>query len=396
MQAHMKNARSKCRGFYLSRLQNDIDVLSTKSPRLSPATQSSLDGDQRALSPRTNSSGGPEEPIADEAFHFLDDDQHVDLNVCLHKIPRLRLGDSSHLHSHRIWTMPMLPRKWILRKRMNSETQAVSASPVKDLKANLKTRCVTLAFSRRPFQQRCFKLQEGLHISDAALDIDDFNEENYGPIEDNIAPDDDEVVEIRLRELGLPTAVDHDFDDFNNLDEADEVGPDVEEEEEVDTQNVQQANANGGGGGRMPKPATRTEEFEGAGRTYGRGLHLFDRIEKEDRFSEERNENPFYPFASRMEWDFGDKLESTGASMASIDGVLHSEYVRIVFTSPYETFADMHNQCQKNPLYYNSAEKLRELMELLPGGPKWRSQIIELKGGSTKRPLFFFYRSTLR
>ena len=52
-------------------------------------------------------------------------------------------------------------------------------------------------------------------------------------------------------------------------------------------------------------------------------------------------------------------------------------------------------QVQKRPLSFTSARALRAKVELLPGGPCWKSKTIIMPGGATKTPLVLYYRDGL-
>ena len=53
------------------------------------------------------------------------------------------------------------------------------------------------------------------------------------------------------------------------------------------------------------------------------------------------------------------------------------------------------SQVQKRPLSFTSARALRAKVELLPGGPQWKSKTIVIPGGATRTPLVLYYRDGL-
>ena len=72
------------------------------------------------------------------------------------------------------------------------------------------------------------------------------------------------------------------------------------------------------------------ECYPGASANYGRG-HTFMDTFNADRFSSERQNNLFYPFSSKAEWEFASWLASSGLSMAAINKCLSLD---IVCSSP--------------------------------------------------------------
>ena len=70
------------------------------------------------------------------------------------------------------------------------------------------------------------------------------------------------------------------------------------------------------------------EYFTGASTTYGRDNNFMDNFDH-DTFSEERKENPYYPFASRSEWEFVCWISQSHLSMALTNSLLSSSMVSI-------------------------------------------------------------------
>ena len=69
--------------------------------------------------------------------------------------------------------------------------------------------------------------------------------------------------------------------------------------------------------------------FPGASARYGRGPTFMENFDS-DRFSEERAVNPYYPFASRSDWEMGAWLLRSGLSMAAINEFLSLEIVSLI------------------------------------------------------------------
>ena len=69
------------------------------------------------------------------------------------------------------------------------------------------------------------------------------------------------------------------------------------------------------------------EEFDGAAKGYGCGKTFMMEFDN-DRFSNEHNDNLYYPFASRDEWELASFLLRSNLSMAAIDRFLLLKLVR--------------------------------------------------------------------
>ena len=72
------------------------------------------------------------------------------------------------------------------------------------------------------------------------------------------------------------------------------------------------------------------EEYDGAAKEYGLGKTFMTEFNN-DRFSNERITNLYYPFASRAEWEFAFFLLRSDLSMASIDTLLSLKLVKPSF-----------------------------------------------------------------
>lgn len=73
------------------------------------------------------------------------------------------------------------------------------------------------------------------------------------------------------------------------------------------------------------------ERYEGAGMCYSEDGQTFLDLFDADEFAEYRNENLFYPFASKEEWEIADFLLRSPLSMAAIDMFLKLPLVSTIF-----------------------------------------------------------------
>ncbi|KAG2098695.1 uncharacterized protein F5147DRAFT_543499, partial [Suillus discolor] len=87
------------------------------------------------------------------------------------------------------------------------------------------------------------------------------------------------------------------------------------------------------------------------------GLTFLDPFDTNE-FIKYRNENLFYPFASKEEWEITDFLLCSPLSMAAIDVFLKLSLI------------------QKLHLSFSNARELRSHAEMLPSRPSWKCQII--------------------
>ena len=72
------------------------------------------------------------------------------------------------------------------------------------------------------------------------------------------------------------------------------------------------------------------EVFTDAGARYGRGSTFMEQFDN-DRFSEERANNLYYPFANRADWEIGEWLLRSNLSMSAIDEFMSLEIVRFSY-----------------------------------------------------------------
>ena len=70
------------------------------------------------------------------------------------------------------------------------------------------------------------------------------------------------------------------------------------------------------------------EYFTGASATYGKDNNFMDNFDH-DTFSKECKENPYYPFASKLEWEFICWISQSHLSMALTNSLLSSSMVSI-------------------------------------------------------------------
>ncbi|KAI5995118.1 hypothetical protein EDD15DRAFT_2165351 [Pisolithus albus] len=113
------------------------------------------------------------------------------------------------------------------------------------------------------------------------------------------------------------------------------------------------------------------EYFPGAVQTYNGGSTFVNKFDV-DKFSELRSSNVYYPFASSGDWELGSWLLRSGLSMSAINTFLSLRLIK------------------KLPLSFHTANELRRRAELLPSGPRWKSQEI-CTLHPTKRPLILYW-----
>lgn len=80
-------------------------------------------------------------------------------------------------------------------------------------------------------------------------------------------------------------------------------------------------------GGQENEDPNRTEYFRGAAKTYGRGQHLFEKIESSDAYRDIRKTFPHFPFSCDMDWEMANTLDSLPISMNELDSLLKTDYV---------------------------------------------------------------------
>ncbi|KAI5996688.1 hypothetical protein EDD15DRAFT_2387099 [Pisolithus albus] len=117
------------------------------------------------------------------------------------------------------------------------------------------------------------------------------------------------------------------------------------------------------------------EYFPGAVQTYNGGSTFVNKFDA-DKFSELRSSNVYYPFSSSGDWELGSWLLRSGLSMSAINTFLSLRLIK------------------KLPLSFHTANELHGRAELLPSGPRWKSQEI-CTSHPTKRPLILYWRDPL-
>ncbi|KAG2737289.1 hypothetical protein P692DRAFT_20762125, partial [Suillus brevipes Sb2] len=130
-----------------------------------------------------------------------------------------------------------------------------------------------------------------------------------------------------------------------------------------------------GSSGSQADYGEEVEFYDGAGKTWGVGKTFMDQF-NEDEYAAEREQNQYFPFASKPDWEMASYILRSDLSMAEID-----EYLNLEFTKTL-------------PLSFRSSRQLRGHAELLPAPPQWKYQKITTEFPTTKT-LQIFYRDTI-
>ncbi|KAG1894108.1 uncharacterized protein F5891DRAFT_985339 [Suillus fuscotomentosus] len=117
------------------------------------------------------------------------------------------------------------------------------------------------------------------------------------------------------------------------------------------------------------------EVYDGAAKTYGIGTS-FMKTFNSDEYAVERMDNPYFPFASKPDWEMAAFLLQSELSMTDINKYLHLEFTR------------------KLPLSFRSSRELRGRAEMLLSPPRWKYQTVLTKFRTTKT-LHVFYRDAI-
>ncbi|KAG2109266.1 uncharacterized protein F5147DRAFT_773077 [Suillus discolor] len=117
------------------------------------------------------------------------------------------------------------------------------------------------------------------------------------------------------------------------------------------------------------------EHFRDAAKVYRRGQTFLDRFNM-DPYAVHREDNLYYPFVSRQDWELSSFLLCSSLSMAAIDEFLGLELVKAL------------------PLSFHTAKELRGRSELLPSVLKWQYCVISTTH-PTKKPLHLYWRDPL-
>ncbi|KAF9237931.1 hypothetical protein BU15DRAFT_48175 [Melanogaster broomeanus] len=91
-----------------------------------------------------------------------------------------------------------------------------------------------------------------------------------------------------------------------------------------------------------------------------------------DQFSQEQEENLFYPFSGRAEWQFASWLANSGQSMANIDECLSLDMVCFFLFS--RRCAEFVSKVKSLALSFRSVKALQKHIELLPSTPQWECE----------------------
>ncbi|KAG2116154.1 hypothetical protein DEU56DRAFT_713054, partial [Suillus clintonianus] len=93
------------------------------------------------------------------------------------------------------------------------------------------------------------------------------------------------------------------------------------------------------------------------------------------------------PFSSRRDWQVAAWLLRSGLSMGKIDSFLSLEMVSAYISLLLLMIHDL-------PLSFHSAKELRGRAEMLPSGPRWKSQVIRTSH-PTKSPVILYWRDPI-
>ncbi|KAG1852820.1 hypothetical protein DFJ58DRAFT_661084 [Suillus subalutaceus] len=130
-----------------------------------------------------------------------------------------------------------------------------------------------------------------------------------------------------------------------------------------------------GSSGSQADYGEEVEFYDGAGKTWGVGKTFMDQF-NEDEYAAEREQNQYFPFASKPDWEMASYILRSDLSMAEIN-----EYLNLEFTKTL-------------PLSFRSSRELRGRVELLPAPPQWKYQKITTEFPTTKT-LQIFYRDAI-
>ena len=76
-------------------------------------------------------------------------------------------------------------------------------------------------------------------------------------------------------------------------------------------------------------PGKFTEAYEGCSEAFPGGWSFIDRF-SEDQYTDERQQNLYFPFASQEEWQFASWLLHSHLSLAAIDSLLSLDIVCLI------------------------------------------------------------------
>ena len=141
----------------------------------------------------------------------------------------------------------------------------------------------------------------------------------------------------------------------------------------------------------------RTGQFHPrSGYIYGfNESNTFEHMKRHD-YEPERQENSYYPFSRKDEWELG-KFLLDNFTQSQIDTFLKLEWVRdcSLSRSPYiyviycETYCLQVNS--RSQLSFRSARDLLLQMDAIPKGPNWCCTTIHFEGYPTRDPIFLYW-----
>ncbi|KJA17834.1 hypothetical protein HYPSUDRAFT_145923, partial [Hypholoma sublateritium FD-334 SS-4] len=107
------------------------------------------------------------------------------------------------------------------------------------------------------------------------------------------------------------------------------------------------------------------------------GKNLLQSI-NDDQFADIREDNPYYPFANKDEWELVKWMTDASLTQQQIDAFLRLGYVK------------------RNSVSLKSARDIRGRIEALPEVPRWQHQSFDTLGGyRTKTPITLYWRNPL-
>ncbi|KIM51910.1 hypothetical protein SCLCIDRAFT_33084 [Scleroderma citrinum Foug A] len=125
----------------------------------------------------------------------------------------------------------------------------------------------------------------------------------------------------------------------------------------------------------LPGATRFVETYQGCAEMFPRGETFMSQF-RNDQYAEQRQQNIYFPWASRQEWAFASWLLHSRLSMAMIDSLLSLEMIKNI------------------PLSFRSAKELRTHAEILPSGPWWLCKTLPTEY-PTKQPPRVFYRDPI-
>lgn len=100
------------------------------------------------------------------------------------------------------------------------------------------------------------------------------------------------------------------------------------------------------------------EEFPGAAAIFSHQPNSFLERFDRDQFSNQRQSNLYYPFASRADWEFGLWLTRSGLSMAAIDSLLSLQLVSLVILFDFPDWQQLKFLGESSPSFVQDGASL--------------------------------------